>query len=55
VTTLLPEPHDVVGKVPTISKASLEKGDKKDKKEKKDKKKKEGDAKTDEATATSTA
>jgi len=58
VTTLLPEPHDVVGKVPTISKNNVEKEDKKEKKEKKDKKKKEAvpaegkeEIKTDESTA----
>jgi len=58
VTTLLPEPHDVVGKVPTISKNHVEKEDKKEKKEKKDKKKKEAvpaegkeEVKTDESTA----
>jgi asparaginyl-tRNA synthetase len=55
VTTILPEPHEVVGKVPTISKNHVEKGDKK---EKKDKKKKEAvpaegkeEVKTDESTA----
>ena len=63
VTTILPEPHEPIGKIPTASKSQLEKGDKKEKKEKKDKKKKEGEGatedgkeevKTDEASASQT-
>ncbi len=55
VTTILPEPHDAIGKIPTISKHASEKPDKKEKK-KKDKKDAAGDgkeeAKTDELAAT---
>lgn len=52
MTTILPEPHDAIGKIPTVSKHASEKPDKKEKK-KKDKKEKEGEeVKTDEVAAT---